>query len=118
MLTVNKVKKGHSATAATEKMSMSTSFLVAGGVGAVANYALFSQYTPVSMDWLLKEMAAVVHPVAALKSVLPALLGFVGGTLLLLVWNYLKSRAIRLLLEYNGWFLHPKRPINKVSWLH
>lgn len=97
---------------------MSTSFLVAGGVGAVANYALFSQYTPVSVDWVLKEMTAVVQPVAALKTVLPALFGFMGGTLLLLMWNYLKSRAIRFLLEYDGWFLHPKKPINKVtSWL-
>ena len=95
-------------------MSMSTSFLVAGGVGAVANYALFSQYTPVSMEWMLKELTAVIQPVAALKSVLPALLGFMGGTLLLLVWTYLKVRAVRFLLEYDGWFLHPKRPINKV----
>jgi hypothetical protein len=97
---------------------MSTSLLVAGGVGAVANYALFSsQYSPATMDWILKEMALVVHPVAALKSVLPALFGFMGGTLLLLVWNYLRSRAVRFLLEYDGWFLHPKRPINKVCYL-
>ena len=96
---------------------MSTSFLVAGGVGALANYALFSQYTPVSMEWMLKELAAVIQPVAALKSVLPALLGFMGGTLLLLVWTYLKVRAVRFLLDYDGWFLHPKRPINKVATL-
>ncbi len=97
---------------------MSTSFLVAGGVGALANYALFSQYTPVpGLDWLLKEMAAVVHPYAALMSALPVLLGFVGGTFLLLVWQYLQSRAIRFLLDYNGWFLHPKKPINKVRGL-
>lgn len=93
---------------------MSTSFLVAGGVGAVANYALFSQYSPVTMDWVLKEMATVVHPFAALKTVLPALFGFMGGTLLLLVWNYFRGRAVRFLLQYDGWFLHPKRPINKV----
>lgn len=93
---------------------MSTSFLVAGGVGAVANYALFSQYTPVTMDWILREMAIAVQPLAALKTVFPALLGFLGGTLLLLVCKYLKSRAVRFLLEYDGWFLYPKRPINKV----
>ena len=81
----------------------------------MANYALFSQYTPVSMDWMLREMAAVVHPFAALKTLLPALCGFIGGTMMLLVWNYAKSRAVRRLLEYDGWFLHPKRPINKVS---
>ena len=93
----------------------STSFLVAGGVGIVANYALFSQYTPVSMDLMLKEVASVVQPLAKLKVVLPALFGFMGGSLLLLVWKYLSSRAVRLLLDYNGWFLHPKKPINKVS---
>ncbi len=92
----------------------STSFLVAGGVGIVANYALFSQYTPVSMDLMLKEVASVVQPLAGLKVVLPALFGFMGGSLLLLVWKYLSSRAVRFLLEYDGWFLHPNKPINKV----
>ena len=96
--------------------AMSTSFLVAGGVGIVANYALFSQYTPVSMDLMLKEMASVVQPLAGLKVVLPALFGFMGGSLLLLVWMYLHSRSVRFLLEYDGWFLHPKRPINKVGF--
>lgn len=95
---------------------MSTSFLVAGGVGVVANYALFSQYIPVTMDLMLKEMAAVVQPLAALKTVLPALIGFLGGTLLLLVCKCLQSWAIRRLLECDGWFLTPKKPINKVSW--
>ena len=93
----------------------STSFLVAGGVGIVANYALFSQYTPVSMDLMLKELATVVQPLAGLKVILPALFGFMGGSLLLLLWRYLSSRAVRFLLDYNGWFLHPKMPINKVS---
>lgn len=94
---------------------MSTSLLVAGGVGIVANYALFSQYTPVSMDLMLKEVATVVQPLAGLKVLLPALFGFMGGSLLLLVLRYLKSRTVRFLLEYDGWFLQPKKPINKVS---
>ena len=85
----------------------------------VANYALFSQYTPVSMDLamdlMLKDVGSVVRPLAALKTLLPALIGFMGGTFILLVCRYLRSRAIRFLLEYDGWFLHPKRPINKVS---
>lgn len=93
----------------------STGFLVAGGVGIVANYALFSQYTPVSMDLMLKELATVVQPLAGLKVILPALFGFMGGSLLLLLWRYLSSRAVRFLLDYNGWFLQPKKPINKVS---
>ncbi len=94
---------------------MSTSFLVAGSVGVLANYALFSQYTPVSMDLMVKELSSVVEPLASLKAVLPALFGFLGGTFLLLVWNYFKSRAIRFLLEYDNWFLSPKKPINKAS---
>lgn len=93
---------------------MFTNFLVAGSVGVVANYALFSRYTPASMDLFLKEMATVVQPIAALKGISPALIGFLGGTLLLLVCNYLKVRVVRFLLEYDGWLLHPKRPINKV----
>lgn len=96
-------------------VEMSTNFLVAGGLGVVVNYAVFSQYTPVSMDLLLKEIASVVQPLAALKTALPALFGFLAGTLLLLVWNYLKAQVVRRLLEYNGWFLTPKKPINKVS---
>ncbi len=94
---------------------MSTSFLVAGGVGIVANYALFSQYSPVSVDLMLKDVGPVVKPLAALKTLLPALIGFMGGTFILLVCRYLKSRAVRFLLEYDGWFLYPKRPINKVK---
>ena len=88
---------------------------MAGSVGIVANYALFSQYTPVSLDLLLRHVSSVVQPVAALKSLLPALFGFLGGTLLLLVWNYLKVRVVRFLLDYNGWFLTPKSPLNKVK---
>jgi len=95
--------------------SFSTSFLVAGSVGALANYALFSQYTPGSVDLLLKELSAVVEPIAALKSFLPALFGFLGGTLLLLVWNYFRSRVTRFLLECDTWFLQPRKPINKVQ---
>ena len=97
---------------------MSTSFLVAGSVGVVANYALFSQYTPVSMDLLLKEISTVIQPLSALASFLPALFGFLGGTFLLLLWNYLKSRVVRFLLEYDDWFLKPKAPINAVSMAH
>lgn len=98
---------------------MSTNFLVAGGVGAVVNYAVFSQYTPVSVDLMLKEIATVVQPLAAVIKTalpaLPALFGFLVGALFMLIWNYLKVQVIRRLLEYNGWFLTPKRPINKAS---
>ena len=94
----------------------STSFLLAGGVGVLANYALFSQYTPFSTERLLKDVSAVIQPLAAFAHfVLPALFGFLGGTSVLLVWNYLMCRIVRFLLEYDDVFLHPKRPINKVS---
>ena len=107
-----------------------TSFIVAGGMGAVVNYAIFSQYLPsttLSMDYLLKEFGTVtntgeafmsmVQPLTGLRTFLPAIFGFLGGTLLLFVWNWLKSIAVRRLLEYDGWMLRPKNPINKVSKL-
>ena len=46
-----------------------------------------------------------------------ALGGFVGGALAVPAWRFLKIRTVRLLLQYDGWFLHPKRPINKVRVL-
>ena len=108
--------KSYSAVGGSKmSVSFSTSFLVAGSVGVLANYALFSQYTPGSLELLVKEVSAVVQPLAALKSFLPALFGFLGGTLLLLVWNCVKSRVVRLLLEWDNWFLHPRQPINKVQ---
>ena len=85
-------------------------FLLAGGIGALLNCALFSHLSSLSAENLLQEM--FIQPLSALR---PVVFGFFGGTLLLLVWNFLKARVVRFLLDYNGWFLHPKRPINKVS---
>lgn len=96
-------------------------------MGAVVNYAIFSQYLPstsISMDYLLKEFGTVTNTGEALfsmvqpfttglKTFLPAIFGFFFGTLLLFVWNWLKSIAVRRLLEYDGWMLRPKNPINK-----
>ena len=89
---------------------MMTSFILAGGLGALLNCALFSS---MSVEHLLQEM--FIQPLSALRTLLPVVFGFFGGTLLLLIWNFLKARVVRFLLDYNGWFLHPKRPINKVS---
>lgn len=93
---------------------MTTSFIVAGGMGAFLNCALFSPLTTPSVDHLLQEM--FIQPLSAMSKLLPVILGFLCGTLVLLVWNFLKTRVIRFLLEYDGWFLHPRRPINKL-WM-
>ena len=80
-------------------------------MGAVLNCALASYFSS-PLDYLLQEM--LIQPLSALRTILPAVFGFFGGTLLLLTWHFLKARVVRFLLDYNGWFLHPKRPINKV----
>jgi len=90
-----------------------TSFILAGGLGALLNCALFSHFSSMSVENFLQEM--FIQPLSALRTLLPVVFGFFGGTLLLLIWNFLKARVVRFLLDYNGWFLHPKRPINKVS---
>ena len=84
------------------------SFIVAGGFGAVINCALASYFS--SQFDAVQEI--LLQPAAALKTLL---FGFFGGTLLLLVWQFVKVRMVRYLFQCNGWFLHPKRPINKVS---
>lgn len=88
------------------------SFVVAGGFGAVINWAL-ATYFPSQFEHLIDEI--FVQPVAAVKAVAPAVFGFFGGTIVLLLWHFIKVRMVRSLLQYNGWFLHPKRQINKVS---
>ena len=95
------------------------SFILAGGMGAVLNYALANYYSAEpsrlesGLEQLLQEL--FVQPISALKAVIPAVFGFFGGTLLLLTWHFLKTRMVRFLLAYDGWFLHPKRPIIKVK---
>ena len=88
-----------------------TRFMVAGGFGALVNCALANYFTT-QVD-LLHEI--FLHPVAAAGFFKTLLCGFFGGTLLLLVWQFVKVRMVRYLFQCNGWFLHPKRPLNKVS---
>lgn len=96
-------------------------FILAGGTGAVLNYALANYYSAEptrlesGLEQLLQEL--FLQPISVLRAVVPAVFGFFGGTLLLLVWHFLKTRMVRFLLAYNGWFLHPKRPIIKVKKL-
>ena len=84
------------------------SFVVAGGFGAVINCALASYFS--SQFDAVQEI--FLQPAAALKTLV---CGFFGGTLVLLMWQFVKVRMVRYLFQYDGWFLHPKRPINKVS---
>lgn len=96
--------------------AMTQSILVAGGMGAVLNCALASYSTSAFTEFLAQQL--FVQPVAAVRALLPALVGFVWGTLVVLVWHLLKAWVVRFLLDYNGWFLHPRRPVNKVSLRH
>ena len=84
------------------------------------NYALANYYSAgpskleSGVECLLQEL--FVQPISALKTVVPAVFGFFGGTLLLLTWHFLKTRMVRFLLACDGWFLHPKRPTVKVVY--
>lgn len=91
--------------------------ILAGGMGAVVNCALALHFSTSSADHVLQQL--VGHPLSALRSllVLPAALGFLIGTVILLGWTFIYAMVLRFLLGYNGWFLHPKRPINKASKL-
>ena len=86
-------------------------------MGAIVNCALAIHFSTTSADHVLQQV--VGHPLSALRSllVLPAALGFLIGTVILLVWTFIRALVIRFLLDYNGWFLHSKRQINKVSSL-
>ena len=95
-----------------------TSFILAGGMGAVLNCALASYFSS-SLDYVLQLLLGVLVPYSTLqtlRTIVPVLFGFFGGTLLLLTWHFLKTRVVRFLLAYDGWFLHPKRPIVKVYY--
>ena len=92
-----------------------TSFIVAGGMGAVVSHYLHSTAASLpTLDRVIAELGMVIQPFNGLRMLLPALFGFFGGTLLLLVWNFIKVRMVRYLLECNSWFLKPKHPINQV----
>lgn len=85
-------------------------FIIAGGMGAIINCALSSAF---SLEVFFRDF--LVQPLSAFRTLLPAALGFLFGTLLVLVWNFMRAMVIRYLLAYNGWFLNPKQPIIKVT---
>ena len=74
--------------------------LLTGGFGALLSLFLspFSAAEDAGLEW-----TAVVGAC-----------GFIAGVHLLVLWYFVKVRLVRLLLQYNGWFLRPKRPINMV----
>lgn len=85
-------------------------FIIAGGMGAILNCVYSSAF---SFDLLFRDF--LVEPLSAIRTLLPAVFGFLFGTLVVLVWNFMRAMAVRFLLDYNGWFLRPKHPINKVK---
>lgn len=94
-------------------------FIVAGGMGAVVNYALFSHWLSsglfLPVDSLLRDLGVVIQLGAAITTLISVLFGFFGGTLFVIVWHFLKTRVVRFLLSSDVWFLTPKHPLTKVS---
>lgn len=92
--------------------------IVAGGMGAVVNYALFTHWFSsgimVFLETLLKESGIVIQMGAAINAFFSVLFCLFGGTLFMIVWHFLKARMIRFLLSTNLWFLTPKHPLSKV----
>jgi hypothetical protein len=88
--------------------------IVYGGLGALLNcvVTLFSSSLP--LDHVVNDL--LVQPFAVMKTVLllPAAFGFIIGTVVMLIWTFLKAYVVRALLQYNGWFLNPRSPVNKV----
>ena len=87
--------------------STTVAFLFAGGMGALVNCYV----SCTNLAILLGVQEAVVQPA---RTLLTALSGFLCGTLVLLVWYFLKNRVVRFLLDYNGWFLRSKSKIQSI----
>lgn len=94
--------------------------MLAGGMGAALNYAIYphlDERFDQPLDKALHDMGYdnVVDSLQALKTFLAVLFGAIGGVLLLFFAVVFKVMAVRFLLAYNGWFLTPKNPLNKVN---
>lgn len=91
--------------------------VLAGGMGAALNYALYphlEERFSLPVDKVLQDMGYMDKSLVTLKSVLTVVFGFFGGMILLFLCVFLKTMVVRFLLDYNGWFLTPKSPLNKV----
>lgn len=95
--------------------------IVAGSMGAVVNYALFSHWLSsgviLTLETLLKELGLVIQMGAGINTLFSILFCVFGGTLFMIVWRFLKARMIRFLLATNIWFLNPKHPLSKVKYI-
>lgn len=83
-------------------------------LGALLLSCLFTLYA--SVDGVFGEF--LVNPFEAASLLLgPAVLlvGIFACGLAVLLWSCLRICVVRALLQYNGWFLNPKNPLNKVS---
>ncbi|XP_019849708.1 PREDICTED: carnitine O-palmitoyltransferase 1, muscle isoform-like isoform X1 [Amphimedon queenslandica] len=100
-------------------LSLSNKMKVAlfGGMGALLNCVLALHSSSLSLAHIIDEL--LVQPFTAMKTLLllPAALGFLIGTVTLLFWSFLRAIVLRSLLQYNGWFLKPKSPLNKIWYL-
>ena len=91
--------------------------VLAGGMGAALNYALYphiEERFSLPVDQVLQDLGYMVKSLDTLKTFLIVAFGFIGGMLLLFLCMFLKTMVVRFLLDYNGWFLSPKNPLNKV----
>ena len=85
-----------------------------GGLGAIVNSAIALHWSSLTLEHIVSEL--VLQPFSVLRTLLPAVLGFLFGSAVILIWSFLRQRVIRFLLQYDGWFLTPRSPINRVSF--
>lgn len=85
-----------------------------GGMGAILNCAIALHSSPLSLNTVVNDL--LLEPFSVIKTLLflPAALGFLIGTVVMIAWTFMRAFVIRSLLQYNGWFLTPRNPINKV----
>ena len=91
--------------------------MLAGGMGAALNYALYphiEERFSLPVDQALQDLGYMVKSLDTLKTFLTVAFGFIGGIFLLFFCMFLKTMVVRFLLDYNGWFLSPRNPLNKV----
>ena len=86
-----------------------------GGLGAILNCAIALHSSSLPLDHVVNDLLAQPFVVVKTLLFLPAAFGFIFGTAVMILWSFVKAIAVRSLLQYNGWFLNPRSPLNKVS---
>ena len=87
---------------------------LAGGIGALGNFALTFSVPSVSTEKAFQDLL-MVEPITVLRT---AVQGFFFGSGLAILLLFLRALVIRYLLDYNGWFLKPKSAVNSVCELY